>query len=124
MSRFKNRPREHDMAERPETAVGQAVVVAFLLLLGQPDSAERITRVLGGYAHSVVGVDRQTIGVAGAMGDPCAAARQHHRIERSRHPARRAHALDNVADIAVNVRLSIGDDDEPLAMQLGIDQIM
>ncbi len=119
-----DRPREDDVAERPEPAVGQAVVIALLLLLGQPDPAQGVAGVLGRDPDAVVGVDRQAVGVPRAVGDPGAAAGEHHRVERRRHPAGGPHALDDVAHVAVNVRLAVGDDDEPLVPQPGVDQLV
>jgi len=43
-----DRPRVGDVAERPERAVGQAVVVALFLAVGQPDATQRVRRLIGG----------------------------------------------------------------------------
>ena len=119
-----DRPREDDVAERPQSAVGQAVVIALLLLLGQPDPAQGVSGVLGRDPDPVVGIDRQAVGVARAVRHPGAAAGEHHRVECRRHPAGGAHALDDVADVAVDVGLAVGDDDEPLASQSGVDEFV
>ena len=119
-----DRPREDDVAEGPQPAVGQAVVIALLLLLGQPDPAQGVSGVLGRDPDPVVGVDRQAIGVARAVRHPGPAAGEHHRVERRRHPAGGAHALDDVADVAVDVGLAVGDDDEPLPPQSRVDEFV
>ena len=99
------------------------MVIALLLLLGQPDPAQGIAGVLGRDPDPVVGVNRQAVSVPRAVGYPGAAAGEHHRVNRRRHPAGGAHALDDVAHVAVNVGLAVGDDDEPLILQPGIDQV-
>ena len=119
-----DRPREDDVAEGPQAAVGQAVIIALLLLLGQPDPAQGVPGVLGRDPDPVVGVNRQAIGVPRAVRHPGAAAGEHHRVERRGHPAGGPHALDDVADVAVDVRLAVGDDDEPLAPQPALDELV
>ncbi len=48
VSRVEPRTREGNVAKRPEPAVGEAVVVPFLLLRGEPDPAEGIRGSSGG----------------------------------------------------------------------------
>jgi len=50
------RPDVRDMAEGPEAAVGEAVVVALFLLLREPDAPQRIGRLLGRDANMIVPV--------------------------------------------------------------------
>ena len=44
VGRAEDRPRVRDVAERPQALVGEAVVVALLLLLRQPDAADAVRR--------------------------------------------------------------------------------
>ncbi len=64
-----------DVAQRPQRVVGEAVVIALLLLARQPDAAERISRVLRRHCGAAVFVAGFTVAVAAAVGDPNAAAR-------------------------------------------------
>ncbi len=45
-------PVVHDVAERPQPLVGEAVVVSRLLLRREPDALEREARVVGGHAET------------------------------------------------------------------------
>ena len=60
----KCRPDEGDVAERPEPFVGEAVIVAVLLLVGEPDAPQRIGRARRRHAQAVVAVDGLAVGTA------------------------------------------------------------
>src|SRR5277367_168027 len=42
-----------DVAEGPQTFVGEAIVVAFFLFLRKPDAAERVFRLVGGNTNAI-----------------------------------------------------------------------
>ena len=52
-----DRAHESDMAKRPETLVRKAIIIAVLLLLGEPYPAQRIARVVRRNGDPVVPVD-------------------------------------------------------------------
>ena len=56
-----DRPHVGQVAQRPQTFVGQTVVVAALLLGGQPHAAERVGFLVGRHAHVVRAIDGLTI---------------------------------------------------------------
>ena len=91
--RAERRARVRDVAERPQALVGEAVVVAALLLGGEPHAAQRVRLLAGRHAHAAVRVDGLAIGDAAAVRDPDARARAHHRLERGDQAARRVQHL-------------------------------
>ncbi len=74
------RAAEDFMAQRPETAIGEAVVVAFLLFPTQPDAAEGVAGIIGGHADSARLVAHFPIGFAGTVRHPDSAAGLHHGV--------------------------------------------
>jgi hypothetical protein len=60
----------HLMTERPESFIGEAVVVPLMLVLGQPDVAEPIPGRGGGDPEAVSRVNDGCIGAPGAMRHP------------------------------------------------------
>ncbi len=122
-----HRARVGDVAQRPQGAVGQAVVVAVLLARRQPHPPQGVGRIVGRHAETAARVRRLAIAGAAAVRDPGAAARPHHRIECGDQAAGRLHpvhprprlAADQPADqprrphvLHVDVRLAIGDDNQ------------
>ena len=105
-----DRPHEGDMAQRPQPLVGEAVVIAVLLLLAEPDAAQRIGGIVGRHRDAVVAVDALAVGRARAMRDPDAAAGAHHRLQRRDEAAGRGlqHDLAVLAAV-VDVGLAVGD---------------
>ncbi len=102
-----------EMAERPETLVGEPVVVRRERRLLEPQPAQLIRRVFGRNRHLVRGIDDASIRRAGAMCDPHAAALPHQRVERDRNAAGGRLGDDRaVRVLAVQVRLAIGHDDQ------------
>jgi len=59
-----------DVAERPQALIGEAVVIAGLLLVAQPHAPQRVRRVRRGQPDPLADL---TVGVAAAVGDPHAA---------------------------------------------------
>ena len=106
------RPGEGDMAERPQAVIGEAEIVALLLLLAQPDPAQRVGGIARRHLHVVVLVDRHLVGRAAAMRDPGAGAGAGHRLQRRNQPARRHDQIDLAVLQIVDVGLAVGDDDD------------
>ena len=90
-----DRPGVGDVAERPQRAVGEAVVVASLLFLGQPDAAQRVGRLVRRHGEAAVIVGRLVVAAAAAVRDPDAAGRAHDRIERRDEAAGRTNPRDS-----------------------------
>ncbi len=108
-----------DVTEGPESLVGEAVVVPGLLLLGEPHPAHHVRLLPGRHLHPVAGVRRLAVGRTASMRDPHARARAHHRLERRHQPARRVHdAGASARGLLVDVRLAVGDDHHPLALEV------
>ena len=84
-----HRPHVGDVAQRPHALVGEAVVVALLLLGAEPDAAQQVLVVPGRHADAVVRVDHLAVGAAAAVRDPGARAGAHHRLDRGHQAARR-----------------------------------
>ena len=103
----KDRWDEHDVAQRPESFVGQAEVVAVLFLIGQPDSAEFVRGRIGRDIDARVRVDRVAVGRAPAVGDPRAAAGAHDGLERRNDAAGRRLNDDARFALIVDVRLAV-----------------
>ena len=53
VGRVEDRPRVSDVTERPQRAVREAVVVALLFFMGQPDAAQRVGRLVRRHARGV-----------------------------------------------------------------------
>ena len=116
-------PHVRDVAQRPDPFVGEAVVVAFLLLLRQPDAAQRVRRIAGRHADVVARIDGFAIGRAAAVRDPRSRARAHHRFDRGDEPAGRPAHHGAVRPGLVDVRLAVRDDDDLVAGELLAQQL-
>src|SRR5579875_2059921 len=68
------RPNERDVAQRPQTFVGEAVIITVLLCFAQPDAPQRICRSARWDVYAVAPIDRFAVGAAAAVCDPGAAA--------------------------------------------------
>ena len=120
VGRVEHRARVGDMAERPQRAVREAVVVALLFFRSQPDAPQRVGRLVRRHREAPALVGGLAIAAAAAMRDPDTAGRAHDRIERGDEAARRANPSDLAAGpvhTVVNVRLTIRDDDDTNAAE-------
>lgn len=113
---------EGHMAEGPEAAVGQIVVVAIALGIAQPDTPQPITGLVGGYRHTVAGIDATAIGRATAMGDPGAPTGLRQRLQGRNHAAGGPLRHHRPIATAVDPGLPVGGQDQwqipqPLADQ-------
>ncbi len=109
-----DRARVGDVAERPEALVREAVVVAALFLPGQPDAAQRVAGMIRRHTQPARLIHDDAIGAAGALRDPCPAAREHDGLDRGDQPARRHDDLDAAIAEPVHVRFAVRHDEERL----------
>ena len=77
------------MAQRPQALVGEAVVVAFFLFVGEPDAAQGVARVIRWHLHVIVAVHHLAVGRAAAVRDPGAGTGAHDGLDRRDHAAGR-----------------------------------
>ena len=68
----------------------------------------------------IAAVNRLAIGVAAAMGDPGAIARAQNRLQGSHEPAGRDDSVNAFTLACIHVRLAIGYDKQPAALQLAL----
>ena len=108
-----------DMTQRPHAFVGEAVVVAPLLLGAEPDAPQDVFVAPGRHADPVVPVDDRPVGAAAAVRDPGARAGAHHRLDRRHQPAGGPPDHDAARTVLVDVGLPVRDDDDLVALQLG-----
>ena len=122
VGRAEYRAHVRDVTQRPQPLVGEPVVVARLLLLGQPDAAELVEWLRGGRRdrNAVVRVHHLAVCRAAAVRDPRARARSHDRFERGDEPTRRPPDGDVAPPVLshMDVRLAVRDDDHLLPAQL------
>jgi len=116
--RAKDRARVRDVAQGPQAAVREPVVVPGFLLLGEPDAPDPVSRALGRHHHVIARIRRFAVGVAAAVSDPCSRARPHHRLERGHKPARGPLHLDAIVAPHVDVGLPVGNDEHFLSLQV------
>ena len=80
--RPKYRARVRDMAKRPDSFVGEALVVTLFFFCRQPYSPQRITWPVRRDAQAIMRIHYLAISAACAMRDPRPVARQQHRLQR------------------------------------------
>ena len=102
----------HEMAEGPEALVGEARVVARVLLLGEPDPAQRIARIVLRQAEPARLVRRLAIRVAAGLRHPDAAASAHHGLHGRHEAGGRPLRFDPPIAPDVTQRLAVRDDEE------------
>ena len=115
------RPLVHDVAERPQPLVGEAVVITSFLLVAQPHAPQRVGRIRRRQADALADL---AIGVAAAMGDPHAAARLHDGAERGDEAAGRLLLAHDAAVAHVTHRLAVGDDEHRPAAEAELDELL
>jgi hypothetical protein len=91
VGRVEHGTRIRDMAQGPECAVGEAVVIPFLFAVRQPDAAQGVGRLVGRHGDPALGVGCVAIAGAASVCDPRAPGRAHHRVERGDQPTGRLH---------------------------------
>ncbi len=115
-------PGMRQMAERPQSLVGKAVVVAALFVFAQPDPAQPVAVLFltaGRYAQPAFSVGGLAISAATAMCDPDARAGAHHRLDRGHQAAGGMQNCDLTAGIAsVDIGFTIGQQQHLLALHI------
>src|SRR5687768_6217509 len=112
------------MAERPQRAIGKAVVVTLFLFARQPDAAQRVRRLVRRYGEMPALVDRLVIAASASVRDPDTARRAHDRIERRHEPACGANPRDLAGriDPVMDIGLAVRDDDDAYAAEALFEQ--
>src|SRR5262245_56540064 len=112
-----------DMAQRPDSLVGEAEVEALLLLLRQPDTAQRVLRVVRRNGDAVECIDGHAVGRARALSDPGSAAGIQHRVKRRDQSARRNFVTDLFLGQEMFVWFAVGNHEHARAgeLPLGVD---
>ena len=112
------RTMERRVTQRPESLVRKAVIVAFLRLFRQPDSAKRIGRRLRRDTHMIPRIDHLPVRIAAAMRDPHAARSPQNWVQRCRQTAGRLSADDPATFANVDVGFAVRNGDQFYAAQL------
>ena len=118
----KNRLRIGVMAQRPQGFIGKAVIIPLLLLLRQPDQPQRIGRILRRHHHPVIPIHYIAVAAAAPIGNPGPAARLHQRIQRAGQPPGRHHRLRLPLHQGMDIRLAVGNDNQPVIANLPLHQ--
>jgi hypothetical protein len=71
-----------NVTQWPKAFVGEAVVIAFFFLLGEPDPAQCVPWFFGRNREAVMPVNGLTIGVATTMCYPCSVTSAKYRLQR------------------------------------------
>ena len=122
VARSERRAHVRVVAERPQSLVGKAAVVAGLLVGAEPDAPQPVRRRLGRNVDAIVGIDGLAVGRAAAVRDPGARARTHHRLQRGHEAAGRALDADALGGPDMDERLAIADGDDVVAPQLAVQR--
>ena len=117
------RSREGDMAQRPKTFVGEAIVVPVLLGFGYPDAPQRVFGSAGRHGDAIVRVDRLLVGTATAVCDPGSAARPHNRLQCGDEAAGGDLQIDAIGTPIVDVGFAVCGDDHLHTRQLGFHDV-
>src|SRR5271155_1525092 len=106
-----------DVAERPQSLVREAVVIAFLFFLGEPHPAQRISRILGRNAETVEAVDGFAIRITAPMRDPGSVRCAQHWFESRDQTTGRHNRLHRPALMHVAVGLSVRNYKQPALIE-------
>src|SRR5579864_5451345 len=119
----KYRPGEHNVTERPQGLIGEAVVVSLFLAWAQPNAPQGEAWIFRRNAHMVEPIYGSPIRITTSVCDPGAATGAHDRIEGHRQATGRLHAFDRSCDAAMYVRLPVRYQDELVIAQLRVNQL-
>ena len=108
------------VAEGPEALVGDAVVVALLLLVGEPEEFEGVGGVVRGDHYAVFVVDGEVVAGAAAVGEPGAGAFLHEGVDGGGDAAGGGGDVELSVDQVVDVGLAVGDDDDAVVADFAV----
>ena len=118
-------PRMSHMAKRPESFVGEAVVVALLFLFGEPDTADVIGLLSGGHADMIVTVHGFAVGAAAAVSYPNTGAGAHDGLERGDQAAGGMPDFNfSLGRVFVDVGLAIGEDNDRFSVEVAVECLL
>src|SRR5260370_41241239 len=100
-------PRMGDVAQRPETLIGEAEIEAFLLFFAEPDAPQRVLRMIGRHTQPSGLVGALAVRIAGSLRDPGSVTRPQHRLERCNQAARWHRPCDRTPLTDVLVRFPV-----------------
>src|SRR5579871_110612 len=96
-----------DVTQRPQPLVGETVVVALFLFLGQPHPAERVMRIVGGNRQTPAFVCSFHVGVARSMRNPRPTAGIKYGFKSSNESARRNFYLNRSSPMHVRIWFTV-----------------
>ena len=117
------RPHVGDVAQRPQRRVGEAGIVARVVLTRQPYPPQRVPRALRRAGHAPMGVRRGPVPAAVAVRHPDAAERLGHRVEGHGDAAGVAHPAQLLPLADVRVGLPIRHHHHRAVGKVGADPI-
>jgi hypothetical protein len=115
---------KRNVAQRPQPFIRQAVVVALLLFLGQPDQSQVVCVLPWRHPYMTAGVHHGAVCVAGAVADPDAAAGPDHGVKRGGHAAGGGDDFDAPLLVPVQIRRAVGDNNEFVTFEPVGNQLM
>src|SRR6476646_7038763 len=83
-----------DVAEQPDTLIGEPVIEAAFLFLRQPYAPQRVLGMIRRHADMITGVHGVAVGIARALCDPGSVAGTQDGFQGGCQAAGRHHALD------------------------------
>src|SRR3972149_3128151 len=113
----KDHPIQGHMTKRPEETVRIAVVVLLHFFFGEPDTSQRITRMIGWNPNTISLIHHLPITLAAAPGHPGPIHRLKQRVQRRRDTSRRALIADFTPNLFMNIGFPIGSHNQSLATQ-------
>src|SRR5579875_373183 len=99
-------------AKWPQSFVRKAIIVAFDFFLTEPDTAQRVVRVVGRYAQAIIRIHRFPVCVAAAVRHPSAITGAQNRLKSGHEPACGDNRNNFLAATHVLIRLAVGDGDQ------------
>jgi ferredoxin len=117
------RAHEDDVTQWPQPFVREAVVVAVLLLVAEPEAPQGVARRRRRDSNAVAQIDDVAVRASAAVCDPCAAACPHDRLDRRDEAAGGDLQLDPVRGRIVDIRLPVGHHDDFRTGQLVCERL-
>jgi hypothetical protein len=108
-----NNPVQSQMTERPEKTVRITMIILLHLLRSKPDPPQSIRRTIRWNPQTISFIHNLPIGFPTAPGHPDPIDRFKQWIQRRRNPSHRVITTDLSMNLSVDIRLPVGDHDEP-----------